>query len=341
MLSNIRFASYGWTGLTPPSYIFSNRKFRGVILDPPDFNPGSWIGASSAIIDYDSEEFWLTARPRKHPPLRGYEVQICKSHDGENYRSVTSITKEDLKNMSGVNVASIEAQQLIRDPETSRYYLYVSVHIQGRKTDGGWDTFLLISDDPAGPWSFHGLSWKRGDSYDRYQARDATIGIVDGKYFALYKASSEPNGRTNVALATSINGIEWRKHGVLKVDGTEQPRYLQFYGGIFASSMGPLFIGLARRYVIEGCGIARDFEAYVIDYRNMNLEPIFKKEWRPLSPYERPDYPTHGYMNLLYDPFKDRILLYVEAIDPKYTEKIGWRTQVDRLIMYEAKLKSK
>ena len=327
--------------MIPPSYIFSNRRFRGVILDPPDFNPGSWIGASGAIVDYDSREFWLTVRPRKHPPLRGYEVQIYKSHDGENYRLVTSITKEDLKTMSGITVASIEAQQLIRDPETGRYHLYISVDTQGtEKTEGGWDTFLLTSDDPSGPWSFRGLSWKRGDSYDRHEARDATIGIVDGKYFALYKASSGPDGRTNVALATSTNGIEWRKHGILNIDGAKQPRYLQLYGGIFASSMGPLFIGLARRYVIEGCGIAKDFEAYVIDYRNMNLEPIFKKEWNPLSPYERPDYPTHGYMNLLYDPFKDRVLLYVEAIDPKYTKKIGWRTQVDRLIMYETKLKS-
>jgi len=83
-------------------------------------------------------------------------------------------------------------------------------------------------------------------------------------YFALYKASNAPKGegRTNVALATSRDGLEWRKHGILKVNGKVQPEYLQLYGGIFAGTMGPVFIGLTRRYLINGCGLARHFEAY-------------------------------------------------------------------------------
>lgn len=39
-----RFFRHGWTGLILPRYIFVNRRFRGVVLDPPDFTPGSWIG---------------------------------------------------------------------------------------------------------------------------------------------------------------------------------------------------------------------------------------------------------------------------------------------------------
>ncbi len=340
-MGNVKFEAYGWRGLVPPSYILSNRRFRRVILNPPDFNPGSWIGASSVLIDYETGEFWLTARPRRRPPNRGYAAQIYRSLNGENYHLVVTITKEELSEMSDRNVASIEAQQLIRDPKTGRYHLYVSVDTRGSgEVEGRWDTLLLTSDDPAGPWGFHGLAWKRGDSYDSYEARDATIGIVDGRYFALYKAADAPkgNGRTNVALATSIDGLNWRKHGILRVDGVDQPRYMQLYGGIFAGGMGPVFMGLARRYIINGCGLAKHFEAYVIDYRNMNLESIFKGEWKPLSPYEREDYPTHGYMNVIYDPFKDRVLLYLEAIDPHYTEEVGWRTQVDRLIMYEVRL---
>jgi len=82
-----------------------------------------------------------------------------------------------------------------------------------------------------------------------------------------------------------------------------------------------------------------DFEAYVINYRELNLEPIYRGEWRPLSPYEREDYPSHGYMNVVKDPFKNRVLVYSESIDPQYTKELGWRSQVDRLIMYETKLR--
>ncbi|RJS80153.1 hypothetical protein CW711_00820 [Candidatus Bathyarchaeota archaeon] len=268
-------------------------------------------------------------------------MNIYRSLDGENYREVTELTVEDLKSMSGQNVVSIEAQQLIRDPGTGKYYLYVSVDTRGTgEVEGKWDTFLLISDDPAGPWEYHGLAWKRGGDYDSCEARDAAIGIVDGRYFALYKASDAPKGegRTNVALATSKDGLEWRKHGILKVDGKMQPKYLQLYGNIFAGTMGPVFMGLARRYLINGCGLAKNFEAYIIDYRNLNLEPLYKGAWKPLSPYEREDYPSHGYMNVIEDPFKNRVLLYLESIDPKYTREVGWRTQVDRLILYETKL---
>jgi len=338
---NLAFEACGWKGLIPPAYIHRNRKFRGVVKDPPDFNPGSWIGASSVLVDYDSGEFWLTARPRRAPPLRGYAMIIYRSFDGEDYREAVRLTTEDLTSMSSQNVASIEAQQLIRDPATGKYYLYVSVDTRGSgEVEGRWDTFLLISDDPSGPWKYHGLAWKRGAEYDSHEARDATIGIVDGMYFALYKASNAPKGegRTNVALATSRDGLEWRKHGILKVNGEAQPDYLQLYGGIFAGTMGPVFIGLARRYLINGCGLARHFEAYIIDYRNMNLELLYRAYWKPLSPYEREDYPSHGYMNIIEDPYRNRILLYLESIDPKYTGEIGWRSQVDRLILYETRM---
>jgi hypothetical protein len=97
-------------------------------------------------------------------------------------------------------------------------------------------------------------------------------------------------------------------------------------------------MGFARKYAIAGCGLAKDFEAYVIDYRNMNLEKIFSREWIPLSPYERKDYPSHGYMSIVKDPTRDRLLLYIEAIDPEYTREVGWRTQVDRLIVYETRI---
>jgi len=52
----------------------------------------------------------------------------------------------------------------------------------------------------------------------------------------------------------------------------------------------------------------------------------------------REDYPSHVYMNIIEDPYRNRVLLYLESIDPRYTEEIGWRSQVDRLILYETKM---
>ena len=69
----------------------------------------------------------------------------------------------------------------------------------------------------------------------------------------------------------------------------------------------------------------------------MNLESIFRGEWLSLSKYEMEGYPTHGYANIILDPFKERVLTYIEAIDPKHTKEVGWRTQVDRLLLYETK----
>ena len=57
----------------------------------------------------------------------------------------------------------------------------------------------------------------------------------------------------------------------------------------------------------------------------MNLEAIFKGEWKPISPYKRKDNPTRGYANIVFDPFRDRVLMYVEAIDPKHTKEVGWQ----------------
>ena len=219
----------------------------------------------------------------------------------------------------------------MRNPADGKYHFYLSIDVKE-----GWDTLLLTSDDPAGPWESKGIVLKRSEDYDRLEARDSTIGIVDGKYFAIYKANS--GKRVNVALATSSDGIKWRKHGIFRIDGEEQPQYFQLYGNIFAGSLGPIFMGLARRYVVNGCGIAKHFEAYIINYRDMILETIYRGEWTALSQFEMEGYPTHGYANIIQDPFKDRILIYTEAIDPEYTKEVGWRTQVDRLILYETKM---
>jgi len=104
---------------------------------------------------------------------------------------------------------------------------------------------------------------------------------------------------------------------------------------MFAGSLGPVFIGLENKVRVKGAAVTDIFVAYTLDHRNLNLERLFAARWEPLSPYERKDYPIHSYMDMVYDPFKDRILIYVEAIDP---QDIGLNQEVDRVLLYEVPL---
>jgi len=70
-------------------------------------------------------------------------------------------------------------------------------------------------------------------------------------------------------------------------------------------------------------GVAKYFEAHVVDCRAFNLEPVYSGERKPLSPYERVNYPPHGYTSIIHNPFRDRLLIYLESFDPKYTEELG------------------
>ena len=320
-----------WRGIVPPQYLVARRNFRRVVLDPPDFEPGSWIGAGRVFYDSLFEEYLMAVRARRGPPARGYEAEVYTSDDGEQFTLRSVLTKKEIAEQLGDTIYSIEGLQLLRDPLSGKLYLYVSVD-NGK----GWETVLFESDDPAGPWESRGYVLRVGESYDSKEARDPVIDVVDGTYFMLYKASD--GEKVNTALAISCDGVKWRKLGVPTVDGRPQPEYLQLSGAIMAGARGPIHLGLVRRYLVNGCGLAKHFEAYVIDYRSLNLETIARLEWTPRSPYERVDYPTHGYSSLTYDRERDRVLIYVESLDPKYTREPGWRIQVDRWILYEVYL---
>jgi len=328
-----KFIGFSWTGFIPPQYLLANKRFRKVVLEPPDYNPGSWQGAGKVLVDYENHEFWLTSRPRRARPVRGYAIQIYRSKNGEDYSLETTITREELKEQTKLNILSIEGQQLLKDPATGKYYLYVSIDIDHPPIPG-WDTFLLTADDPKGPWTPHGLVLTREYPYEVKEARDSVIDIIDGRYIALYKANN--GSRVNVALAVSSDGLKWEKMGILKLNGLNQPHYLFISGRIFAGTLHPIFIGFETRHVVRGGGYTGTFVAYYVNLRELDLKTLYKGVWKPESPYERKDYPVHGYCDIVYDPFKERFLIYVEAVDPN--SELGLDYEVDRLILYEVPL---
>jgi len=316
-----------WQGQLPPQRLLIHRRFVRVALDPPDFKPGSWRGAGKVAFDSESGVFWLTTRPRT-VGVRGYAVEIYSSRNGEAFRLANSMSKEEVARLCGVKVNSIEGQQMLKDPATDRYHLYLALD------DGaGWGTFLLSSVDPAGPWRFECEAIKRGEAFDSREARDCSMGIVDGVYLALYKANNGKDVRT--ALATSGDGIEWRKRGPLKLDGAEQPHYHLLCGSFLAGSMGPIFVGFDSREVKNGAAVSNTLGAYLLDWRGCNLETIFRKRWKATTEYEKEPYPVHSYIDIIRDPLKPRYLMYVETIDPKHSQDFGVNLEVDRLLVFE------
>jgi len=313
-----------------PQGIYDERAFHKAVLDPPTFEPGSWRGAGNCIKDEKSGLFWLVTRPRTRES-RGYCFESYSSKSGDNFSLRQTMTREELSQLVGDEVLSIEGQQLLRDPLSDRYYLYLAVDI-GLK----WQTALLSSDDPLGPWRFEGLVLRRDRDYDSFEARDATVGIVGGRYLAIYKASD--GNRVNAALAVSSDGKTWDKRGLLKLGGQYQPEYHFLCGNIVPSEQGPLFIGFESADVLNKAATSKRFVSYLVDEKAADLLPVFLKTWKPLSPFERTDFPIHSYGDLVHDPDRNRLLFFVEAIDPKHSAEVGLNLEVDRVLLYTVDL---
>ena len=354
-MNRILTCGSGWLGFPPPQRLFAGRSFLCVALDPPNEEPGSWIGAGKSIYLDDERRFLLTARPRKvEGNVRGFAAQVFSSENGTDYSLFTEVSAEDVEKISGVPIHSIEGTQLLRNPLTGAWHFYLSCDTGEAFVWGGveWETVLLTADDLHGPWISRGKVLANDHDYDACQARDATIDIVDGLWICLYKAKDEKR-EERPALAISVDGVEWAKHGPLTVDGTERIAFLS--GSFFPASQGLMFLGIETQladtrekradvvYADEhgighGGGSVPHFVAFLLDRRNRNLETIFRAPWTPGSDYEHNEHPLLGYASLVYDPSGNRILAYLEAIDPEKTRAIGLNETVERVVVYEMRL---
>jgi len=347
--------NHAWQGRVPPQYVYSHLAFRGVALDPPDFEPGSWIGAGRALRDPETGGFLLTARPRwvKNDD-RGFAANIYRSPDGEGFSLAYSLTKREAAEASGLAIHSIEGTQLLLDPLTGSWHLYLSVDTGDAFVWGGvkWETLLLSSPEITGPWKSAGIVLGNDQPYDVHQARDSTIEILDGRWVCLYKAK-DAQDIERPALAVSVDGIHWNKRGILTVDGESRRAFLS--GSLFAAGGGPMFLGIetqlrdtteARADVVyadehkigHGGGSVPHFCGYALDQRGRNLETIFRAPWQPGSEYEHPEHPLLGYSSSVYDEKNRRLLMYVEAIDAKLSRAIGLNETVERVLVYEARI---
>ena len=344
-----------WRGSIPPQYLFAHRAFLGIALEPPDREPGSWIGAGKAFFDPLGDQFILTARPRKaEGGVRGYAANIYRSANGLHFDHIGGVTTAEAASLSGLQIHSIEGTQLLRDPLTDRWLFFLSVDTGESFVWGGinWETLLLTAPALEGPWESRGIVLARDREWDRFQARDSSIDIIDGLWVCLYKAMNDKR-EVRPALATSLDGVEWRKQGLLTVDGED---HLGFLSGSFVEGIGgPVFLGLdsslqdsrqkndevvyADEHGIGHGSSATHCAGYLLDRGRLNLETIYRSYWEPGSRYEHPTYPLLGYSSVVYDPKGLRMLFYVEAIDAELTKRIGLNETVERVLVYETDLR--
>jgi hypothetical protein len=333
-------------GAFQPQTIFSRRKFRRVLLNPPSFQPGSWCGAGKLWVDAADGEYLLTSRPREGGERRGYAAEVYRSRDGEAYGLISSISKEEVSAASGLRVQSIENQQILRDPLTGLYHLYLSIDVAGENVAGSadriyesrWETYLLVSADPTGPWKGAGFALRGDAQYDDGEARDCTIDIIDGKYICLYKARGARRDVVSTALAISGDGKSWTKLGIPRVQGGPRGDFFLLNGSIIAGPLGPTFMGTETTEVVKGAALTRTFCAYAIDLRGMNLRKVFSARWFPGSQYEHAIYPIHTYAGIAYDVIGDLgWMMWIEAVDPTFSSEPGLNLEVDRLLLYTSK----
>lgn len=331
-----------WQGLPPAQYIYTNLRFLGVALEPPNFEPGSWCGAGKAVIDYENEAYLLTSRPRKlEGGVRGYAANVYRSKDGVSFDRISSLTQDEVSAKSGIKVWSIEGTQLLKDPLTGRWHFYLSVDTGSAFVMFGvfWETMVFVADDLKGPWTYMGRAIRRGQGrvFDAVQARDSTIDIVDGQWLCLYKAI-DLDWKMSMGLATSTDGISWEKRGQFTVDGDTGHTHFITQGTIFAGTSGPVLIGLTRSHRTYMQRMVYDFTAYRVDDINTNLQTIFRAPWFARSKYEDKERPTYGnYCSLVHDPFKNRMLFYLSVIDPRPETKTDVQVCVRELV-YECPL---
>jgi hypothetical protein len=214
-----------------------------------------------------------------------------------------------------------------------------------------WETMLLTSESLKGPWRSEGVVLHNDEDYDSHQARDSTIDIIDGEWVCLYKAKDSSRCE-RPALATSTDGIVFRKHGPLTIDGSDRLAFLS--GSLFPGSSGPQFMGTETQLVdsrnrhdnvvyADEHGIGHGggvpyFAAYRVNRASLDLETVYRHRWIPLPGHEHGEHPILGYSSVLFDHVRNRFLMYVEAIDPRLSKAIGINETVERLLVYETPL---
>ncbi len=152
-----------------------------VVLKPDKDEAEWWAGAPSVARGSDGV-FWMACRmrtPEAPRGLRGYEIRILRSEDGEHFEAVHHIKRED------VPIPGFERPALLVDPKSGQFKLYAC----GPWQNGPW--CIVKFDDAASPAEFRPNTARpvivpRAKTYDRdvppTEYKDPVILYAEGAY---------------------------------------------------------------------------------------------------------------------------------------------------------------
>ncbi len=313
-------------------YLFKNIKFKKILLNPPSIKPGSFKGAGD--FNKINNFYWLTSRSRTKEK-RGYEVEIFYSKDGYNFKLANKISIKEIEKSINKEISSIEGQQLLYDKKSKLYYLYISIDI-GNESNHFWYTILMTSKNPKNKWINKGAVIKPVKPFNT--AKDLNITYIDGQYIGISKSYIDKENKLKATVYKSKDGIKWKYLGEPKIDGRKQPNIFAIDGKILKYDDEIIFIGSLGDYFKNGLTASNKICFLRLNLEKMEFSTLFSKKWIPKSKYEHKKYPIHTYFTPFWDSNKKEWKIIIEAIDPKYTKKLGVFDVVDHVIMYTAKM---
>jgi hypothetical protein len=314
------------------SNIFQNKQFKKIILKPPNHKPGSFRGAGDLLIN--GFGYWLTSRTRTKEK-RGYEVEIFHSKDGYNYKLVKKINIKELEKDLNSKLSSIEGQQILYNEKEKIYYLYISIDF-GDKNAHLWETVLMTTKNPSKNWKNKGVVIKPVKPFNT--AKDFNISYIDGQYIGLCKAYIDTKNQLKAALFKSKDGLNWKYEGVPLLDNREQPKVFAIDGKLYKFDNNIIFLGSLGSFFKNGLTASDKVCGFKLDLKKKRLKTIFINDWEIKSEYENKRYPLHTYCTPTLDYKKKEWKIVIEAIDPRYTKKLGVFEVVDNVILYTSKV---
>ncbi len=108
------------------------------------------------------------------------------------------------------SVYSFHFPHFIRPPGSDLVWSYYIDH----SGDSKYEVGLATTADGVN-FEYQGKVIKRSEWYDYYQASFAAVQIHDGVWYMLYEGLGNDRNFNSVCMATSVDGIEWEKHGVI------------------------------------------------------------------------------------------------------------------------------
>ena len=173
-----------------------------VAIEPPGTEPGSWAGASSAVVTPDGI---VMAYRMRTGSQRGCEVVIARSTDGVRFEAIQLITKEEME------CESLERPALVLT-EWGSWRLYLSCATWGTKH---WRVEMIEAPEPDAFDSTKRMMVLPGDA--SAAVKDPVIKFHDGTWhlWASVHPLDDPaaTDRMSTDYASSSDGIDWTWHG--------------------------------------------------------------------------------------------------------------------------------